>query len=89
MTNSAARIMGYLLQYIPQYPRGIVARTMQHFGVSRTTVLRHLNKLIKTQQVIKTGSTKQVSYSLAEHEHINLCLSINSTLDQQSPLNQT
>lgn len=80
--NQAIQIRKFLLQNIPRYPHDVVVKTMHHFNVSRTTVLRHLNYLIKNNEVLKTGQTKQATYSLTKSQHVNFCLPIHSELDE-------
>ena len=64
MQNQAKAIQAFLLTHIPKHPGHVVTMTMEKFGVSRTTVLTHLKKLIEANQVIRTGTTKQTLYSL-------------------------
>ena len=49
---------------IPDHPRDIVPFTAKRFKVTPTTVHRHLNKLLKQGEVIKTGRTRGASYYL-------------------------
>ncbi len=76
------KIQTYLLQQIPKHPTDIVKTTMQAFGVSRTTVLRHLQQLIKASLVIKTGATKQTSYALKEALTQRFSFPINKKTDE-------
>lgn len=84
MKTQAASIKSYLLQYIPQYPKTIVSMAMKKFGVSRTTIHRHLNTLLKEKKLIKSGTTQQISYFLIEEKNKNFKFSINSKLSEAS-----
>lgn len=66
MKDQGQKIRQYLLKHIPKHPQDIVIKTMTYFDVSRTTVLRHINHLLKEDKVIKTGQTKQMSYALTD-----------------------
>jgi len=66
--NQADIIKKYLLKQIPAHPNDIVAKATQYFGVSRTTVHRHLNALLKLNKIIKSGTTKQVTYYLSSYQ---------------------
>lgn len=82
MKTQAASIKSYLLQYIPQYPKTIVSVAMKKFGVSRTTIHRHLNTLLKEKKLVKSGTTQQISYFLIEEKNKNFKFSINSKLSE-------
>lgn len=58
------KIKEFLLANIPDHPRDIVPLTARQFKVTPTTVHRHLNKLLKQGEVIKTGRTRGVAYYL-------------------------
>ena len=58
------KIKEFLLDNIPDHPRDIVPFTAKRFKVTPTTVHRHLNKLLKQGEVIKTGRTRGASYYL-------------------------
>jgi len=65
MMNQATEIIGFLRKNVPKHPADIVEVTTKHFRVTRTTVHRHLTKLIDRGEVIKTGKTRDVLYYLA------------------------
>ena len=64
MQNQAEQIKSFILGNIPEHPKDIVALAAKKFAVSRTTVHRHLSKLIKDKKIIKTGTTIRVMYFL-------------------------
>lgn len=84
MKTQATAIKSYLLQSIPKYPKAIVAKAMKKFGVSRTTIHRHINALLKEGLVIKSGTTQQISYFLAEEKNKNFTFNINSKLSESN-----
>jgi anti-sigma regulatory factor (Ser/Thr protein kinase) len=57
-------IKEFLLAQAPEHPRDIVPLTVKRFKVTPTTVHRHLNKLLKQGEVVKTGRTRGASYFL-------------------------
>ena len=62
--NQAEEIRSYLLAKIPVHPKNIVAKASKAFACSRTTVHRHLNRLLRDGEIIKTGTTRQTFYFL-------------------------
>ena len=62
--NQAQEIRTYLLAKIPVHPKNIVAKAAKAFVCSRTTVHRHLNRLLRDGEIIKTGTTRQMIYFL-------------------------
>jgi hypothetical protein len=64
MQNQAEQIRSFILGNIPEHTKDIVALTAKKFAVSRTTVHRHLSRLIKDKKIIKTGTTVRAAYFL-------------------------
>jgi len=60
----AQEIRGFILEKILHHPRDIVAVSAEAFGVTRMTVHRHLNRLLRDKKIIKTGTTKGAAYFL-------------------------
>lgn len=58
------KIKAFLLANIPDHSRDIAPLTAKQFKVTPTTVHRHLNKLLKQGEVIKSGRTRGASYYL-------------------------
>lgn len=67
-------IRNHLLKHIPGHPRDIVTFSMNHLSCSRTTIMRHLQALIKANKVIKSGSKKGTYYMLVDS--LNKCIKI-------------
>jgi len=65
MKERAEKIRAFILENIPNHPKDIVAVTADTFCVTRTTVHRHLNRLVRDRKVIKTGTTKRAVYCLS------------------------
>ena len=64
MATRAEEIRIFVLEKIPDHPKDIVAVTAEAFGVTRMTVHRHLNRLLRDKKIVKTGTTKGASYFL-------------------------
>ena len=79
MKNRAQEIRSFLLEKVPEHPKDIVAVTAKKFSVSRTTVHRHLKTLIKQGGVLKTGTTRRVTYYLKSAKDKKLTFEIKNT----------
>ena len=88
MTNPEHPIGKYLVKHIPKNPQGVVLIAMQHFSVSRTTVLRHLGYLVKAGQVIKTGVSKQTRYALKSSAEQHFRFTCEPMFDEFKVFNQ-
>lgn len=64
MATRAQEIRSFIIENLPNHPKDIVATTAKSFGVTRMTVHRHLNRLLKDKKIVKTGTTKGASYFL-------------------------
>lgn len=62
--NRPEKIKEFILKHVPEHPRDIVPLAVKQFNVTPTTVHRHLDKLLKQGEVIKTGRTRGASYFL-------------------------
>jgi len=62
--SRAQEIRSYLVANIPSHARDIVAVTAEAFNVTRMTVHRHLNRLLRDKKIVKTGTTKGAAYFL-------------------------
>jgi anti-sigma regulatory factor (Ser/Thr protein kinase) len=58
------RIKAFILSQVLQHPKDIVPLAVNQFKVTPTTVHRHLNKLLKQGEVVKTGRTRGAVYFL-------------------------
>jgi predicted transcriptional regulator len=82
MQNQSKSIQQFLLNNIPKHPNDIVSVSMHKFNVSRTTVLRHINHLIKQNKITKTGNTKQIRYSLLSELNKEYIIDLTDEFDE-------
>ncbi|MBN1684395.1 MAG: DUF4325 domain-containing protein [Gammaproteobacteria bacterium] len=82
MKTQAEIIRSFLLKNISEHPSDIVALAAQKFQVTRTTIHRHLNQLIKANKISKTGTTRQISYSLLDSFKKQFSFQIHQKLDE-------
>ena len=82
MISQARQIQTYILRQLPKHPADIVLITAKHFNVTRTTVHRHLNQLIKAQKIIKSGTTRNIQYILTTSFDRFFRYQISSTLSE-------
>lgn len=69
MHTQADTIKQYICENIADHPVDIVAVTAKKFCVTRTTIHRHLNHLLRQGLVLKSGTTRNVKY--AEKNSLN------------------
>ncbi len=62
--SRAQDIRSFLIENIPGHSKDIVAVTAKSFDVTRMTVHRHLNRLLRDKRIVKTGTTKGAAYYL-------------------------
>ncbi len=74
--NQAEEIRTYLLAKIPVHPKNIVAKASKAFACSRTTIHRHLNRLIRDGKIIKSGTTRQAQYFLKTEKNKEITVSL-------------
>lgn len=82
------KIKSFILKKIQNHPRDIVIVTAEKFGVTRTTVHRHLSNLIRDNKIIKTGTTKQINYYIASSFDKKLIFKRSQGLDEFEVFNQ-
>lgn len=63
--SQAKDIIKFLRGNISKHPEDIIDITARNFHVTKTTVHRHLAKLIKSGEVVKTGKTRDTRYYFA------------------------
>lgn len=80
MDNRADSIKKFILKEIAKHQSDIVAFAVKHFNVSRMTIHRHLNKLVKEKKIIKFGTTRQARYFLPSAFDKELIFIINHEL---------
>jgi len=82
METRAEQIRQFILENVENHPHDLVAVTAKHFGVTRTTVHRHLSKLIEQGEVLKSGRKNKVVYSLKSSFNKELTFPITPDLDE-------
>lgn len=82
MKKRADSIKAFIINKIKDHPSDIVAMTAEHFGVTRTTVHRHLNGLLKAHQIIKSGTTRNIKYYLPDSRNREMTYKINASLQE-------
>lgn len=70
-------IMDFIIQEVEAYPQSIATVTATHFGISRMTANRYLQKLIADGYLKATGVTKARKYQL--YDFLGKSFSINIT----------
>ncbi len=80
--NQAEEIRSYLLAKIPVHPKNIVAKTAEAFACSRTTVHRHLNRLLRDGKIIKSGATRQATYFLKTEKNKEIRIALQPGLEE-------
>ena len=80
--NQAEEIRAYLLAKIPVHPKNIVAKASEAFSCSRTTVHRHLNRLLRDGKIIKSGTTRQVHYFLKTDKNKEVYVSLENKVEE-------
>ena len=59
------KIREFIVQSVPEHPKDIVTVTAQKFNVTRTTVHRHLGRLLRDHKIVQSGRTRAASYHLS------------------------
>lgn len=80
--NQAEEIRTYLLARIPVHPKNIVAQASKDFSCSRTTVHRHLNRLLRDGKIIKSGTTRQAQYFLKSEKNKEIVVSLKEKVEE-------
>lgn len=81
-TNNSKKIQEFILKNIIKHPNDIVTFSVKTLKISRTTVLRHLNHLIKKNQLLKNGYTKNTYYTIPTNNKISVNLKLSNNLDE-------
>ncbi|MDF1827639.1 MAG: DUF4325 domain-containing protein [Legionellaceae bacterium] len=82
MQTQADKIKSFILNHVAQHAHDIVSYSMAEFAVSRTTVLRHIQYLIKQKKITKTGRTKQITYTLTAALNKQLSIHLDKNFDE-------
>lgn len=82
MRTQADEIKQYILEKITSHPVDIVAIAAQQFSVTRTTIHRHLQYLIKQGLILKSGATRNVKYAARSSLNRHMTYTIKPTLSE-------
>ncbi|NCT57768.1 MAG: DUF4325 domain-containing protein [Legionella sp.] len=82
MQTQADKIKNFILDHVEQHAHDLVSHVMIQFNVSRTTVLRHVQHLIRQKKLTKTGRTKQITYTLTAALNKQLRMDLNKNFDE-------
>lgn len=84
--NQGKEIRSFILDNIPGHPKNIVAVTARKFSVSRTTVHRHLMRLFRDNEIVKTGDTRRATYYLKKSRDKTFSFKIGSGITEDEVL---
>ena len=62
--RKTSEVREFIIKNLRDHPRDISRLTAEHFGISRTAVIKHLHKLLEEGLLEAEGSTKDRSYRL-------------------------
>lgn len=62
--SSSSEIKNFVIENLREHPKDIAAFTAVHFGISRQAVLKHINAMIESEQIISKGEKNRRIYSL-------------------------
>lgn len=82
MSSKNTKIQSFILSKVRQHPADIASLTMKKFQVTRTTVHRHIQQLIKSGRLFKAGITSQVRYYLSDALDFSITLSLDQQQDE-------
>lgn len=82
MRSQAVRIRAFLLSHIPKHPSDIVSLAVKRFGVTRTTIHRHMNTLLSQGKISKSGTTAQIQYQVLSKRNKIIHLSLIAEMDE-------
>lgn len=88
MNYQAEDIKSFIIKKLPEHSSDIVAVTAEHFQVSRTTVHRHLDTLLRQHRIIKSGTTRNVKYFLSSTCQLEFTYKITPKLQEYDVLNK-
>lgn len=87
MQTRAEKIRAFILKQVPTHPKDLVPFTAKKFSVTPTTVHRHINRLVRDDQLVKTGATRSASYYLKSALNKELVFKIQPGLEEDKVWN--
>ena len=82
--NSSHKIKTFILENITRNEKNIIQAAIEHFGVSRQAIHKHMNSLIDDKKVIAYGTTKARQYQLNPIVNLNKTINISSNNSSES-----
>lgn len=82
MKSNINEIDSFILKTVVKHPGDIAQKIAEHFSVSRMTATRHLQRLVVSGQLVKTGKTFDTQYFLAAEYDKKLNVQIDASLDE-------
>lgn len=82
MAKQSHKIREHILKIVEKHPKDLALLVEKEFGVSKTTVHRHINTLIKNGALIKTGTKRGAQYHLPNALNKNLSFKITPDLEE-------
>lgn len=74
----------FILEHLEKHPKDIATFCANELNITRTTVHRHLNKLIQQGRIIKQGSTKSSIYYLSDALNRNNSYAVSRHLSEDT-----
>jgi len=81
--NSSNQIKKFILDNLSHHERDIIQAAINHFGISRQAIHKHMNNLIRAKKVIAHGNTKGRYYQLMPTVNYSKTIDISDKLPQE------
>ena len=82
------QIKQFILENLTQHQKDIIKAAIQKFGLSRQAILKHMNTLIRDDQVVAYGKTRDRFYELKPRVNFSKSIDISNGFDPKSILNE-
>ena len=80
--ENSLRIREFILDNVEDHPRDITTFTADNFSVSRSAILRHINRLISDRSISAHGSTRDRYYELNPITRETFTIDISSDVEE-------
>jgi len=82
--KSSKKVKKFILDNISKHEKDIIQIAINHFGISRQAIHKHMNRLIKENKVIAHGATKGRYYELIPIVNFVKTVNLNSNFNPNS-----
>ena len=82
------QIKHFILENLTQHQKDIIKAAIRKFGLSRQAILKHMNTLIRDDQVVAYGKTRDRFYELKPRVNFSKSIDISNGFDPKSILNE-